>query len=236
MHCSRWYVAGSTAEGETGIALDSRRRPPLVHLVHSDCARINRTTQSASAPAFARAAPNTSYEEELLAAVKARGGAALPSLTSSPAVEAPKQEKKSAPAAVVPAKAVEAPTPRPSINGKELPADAPTIKLPEAAKSESVGSFASYASAPASAPKAAAKKSEDGGNNNAVVLGGLVLVAVAGVAVAGGNNGEGADGAGVVPAAPAAGGVSAGGVSSADDEVKKVQAWIAAYKKRSGMA
>lgn len=154
-------------------------------------------------------------------------------------MDAPKPEKKSAPVADAPAKAVDAPTPRPSINGKELPADAPTIKLPKAATGESVGSFASYASTPASAPKAAAKKSEDGGSNNAVVLGGLMLVAVAGIAVAGGNNGEGAEGAGgmapaaaatAAPAAPAAGG------ASADDEVKKVQAWIAAYKKRSGMA
>lgn len=194
--------------------------------------------QSASAPAFARAAPNTSYQEELLASVKARGGAGLPSLTSSPPVEAPKEEKKSTPVAV-PSKTVSAPTPRPSINGKELPSDAPTIKLPEAPKTAttetaSVGSFASYATTPVSkpAPKAE-KKSEEGGNNNAVVLGGVVLVAVAGIALAGGNNGEGAEGGmGAAPAAPAA----PSGAADADDEVKKVQAWIAAYKKRSGMA
>ena len=150
-------------------------------------------------------------------------------------MEAPKAaEKKSAPVAV-PEKTVAAPTPRPSINGKELPADAPTIKLPEAPKTEataSVGSFASYTTTPAkSAPKAAAK-SEEQGNNNAVVLGGVVLVAIAGLAVAGGNNGEGAEGgrAATPAAAPAA------AATDADDEVKKVQAWIAAYKKRSGMA
>jgi len=192
--------------------------------------------QSSPAPAFARAAPNTSYQEELLASVKARGGSGLPSLTASPAVEAPKAaEKKSAPVAA-PQKTVAAPTPRPSINGKELPADAPTIKLPEAPKTEataSVGSFASYTSTPAkSAPKAAAK-SEEQGNNNAVVLGGVVLVAIAGVAVAGGNNGEGAEGG--MAAAPAAA-APAAAATDADDEVKKVQAWIAAYKKRSGMA
>ena len=167
-----------------------------------------------------------------MASVKARGGAGLPSLTSSPAVEAPaKAEKKAAPVAV-PAKTVAAPTPRPSINGKELPTDAPTIKLPEAAvpkaQTEAISSFASYTTA--STPKAAAApKSEEIGNNNAVVLGGVVLVAVAGIALAGGNNGDGA-----VAAAPAA--VAAPAASDADDEVKKVQAWIAAYKKRSGMA
>ena len=79
----------------------------------------------------------------------------------------------------------------------------------------------------------AAAKSEEQGNNNAVVLGGVVLVAIAGLAVAGGNNGEGAEGG--MAATPAAA-APAAAATDADDEVKKVQAWVAAYKKRSGMA
>jgi hypothetical protein len=200
------------------------------------------TLQSSTAPALANAVRNTTYEEELMASVKARGGSGLPSLTASPVVEAPKVEKKAPVAA--PAPKAEAPTPRPSINGKELPADAPTITLPSQAAApakKAEESLASYASSSYTAPAASkaavqsSSTSSEGGNNNAVVLGGAVLVAIAGVVLAGGNNGEGESAAG---AAGAAGGMG-GGVAAApaaDANVAEARAWIAAWKKKHGKA
>lgn len=65
-------------------------------------------------------------------------------------------------------------------------------------------------------------------NKNAIVLGGVVLVAVAGIAVAGGNNGEGGESSPAPAAAPAAPGV--------DPNVAEARAWIAAWKKKHGKA
>lgn len=67
-------------------------------------------------------------------------------------------------------------------------------------------------------------------NKNAIVLGGVVLVAVAGVAVAGGNNSgeEGGTSASAAPSASAASGV--------DPNVAEARAWIAAWKKKHGKA
>jgi hypothetical protein len=189
--------------------------------------------QSSADVAFANAARNTTYEEELMASVKARGGSGLPSLTSSPAVEAPQVEKKKV-SAKAPAPQSVAPTPRPSINGKELPADAPTIELPQVAAPAENESFASYttSSAPSEPKKASESSSSDSqSNNNAVVLGGVVLVAVAGIVIAGGNNGDG-DGSSAAAAATPVASPAAGG----DDNVAEARAWIAAWKEKHGKA
>lgn len=80
---------------------------------------------------MAAATRNTSYEEQLLSSIKSRTGKddVLPSLTSSPAVEPVKVEKKKKSEAVTaPAKKTVSETPRPSIGGKTAPADAPTLK------------------------------------------------------------------------------------------------------------
>ena len=207
--------------------------------------------------AMAAATRNTSYEEQLLSSIKSRTGkdGVLPSLTSSPAVEPIKVEKKKAPAAV-PVKKTVSETPRPSIGGKTAPADAPTLKGFEAPKPAAAPKPAT-APAPAAAPVAAAPvaapaaPSESSGgslyascmnvpsilscvcdtadNKNAIVLGGVVLVAVAGIAVAGGNNAEGGDASSsAAPAAAAAPGV--------DPNVAEARAWIAAWKKKHGKA
>eukprot|EP00889_Picochlorum_renovo_P004070 jgi/Picre1/31100/NNA_006455.t1 len=172
---------------------------------------------------FAVAKQNTAYEEQLLSAIKSRTGKddILPSLTASPKVEAPKETKKVETPAPVPQKPV-AETPRPSIDGKEAPANAPTIKGFDAAP-------AAPAPQKASAPAAKAVESEGSDNKNAIVLGGIVLVAVAGVAAAGGGNSE----EGSSPAAaPAAGGSS----SDVPPNVAEARAWIAAWKKKHGKA
>lgn len=180
-----------------------------------------------------------------MSAIKSRTGKddILPSLTASPKVEAPKETKKVETPAPVPQKPV-AETPRPSIDGKEAPANAPTIKGFDAAP-------AAPAPQKASAPAAKAVESEGSGmfyvfdasdalrhaitcefsadNKNAIVLGGIVLVAVAGVAAAGGGNSE----EGSSPAAaPAAGGSS----SDVPPNVAEARAWIAAWKKKHGKA
>jgi len=66
-------------------------------------------------------------------------------------------------------------------------------------------------------------------NKNTIVLGGAVLVAVAGIALAGGNNTEGGESS----PAPAAAAPAAPGV---DPNVAEARAWIAAWKKKHGKA
>ena len=68
-------------------------------------------------------------------------------------------------------------------------------------------------------------------NKNAIVLGGIVLVAVAGVAAAGGGNSEEGSPA-ASTAAPAMGGSS----SDVSPNVAEARAWIAAWKKKHGKA
>lgn len=65
-------------------------------------------------------------------------------------------------------------------------------------------------------------------NKNAIVLGGVVLVAVAGIAVAGGSNGEEGASTAAAAAAPAA--------PAVDANVAEARAWIAAWKKKHGKA
>lgn len=200
--------------------------------------------------AMAAATRNTSYEEQLLSSIKSRTGkdGVLPSLTSSPAVEPIKVEKKKAPA-VVPVKKTVSETPRPSIGGKTAPADAPTLKGFDAPKPAAAPAPAApVAAAPVAAPAAPSESSggslyascmtvssmlscvyDTADNKNAIVLGGVVLVAVAGIAVAGGNNAEGGDAtSAAAPAAAAAPGV--------DANVAEARAWIAAWKKKHGKA
>lgn len=119
--------------------------------------------------ALAAATRNTSYEEQLLSSIKSRTGkdSVLPSLTSSPAVEPVKVEKKkkTESAAAVPVKETVSETPRPSIGGKTAPADAPTLKgfdapTPAAAPKPTVA-----APKPASTPAAAAASSESSGGS-----------------------------------------------------------------------
>ena len=198
--------------------------------------------------AMAAATRNTSYEEQLLSSIKSRTGkdGVLPSLTSSPAVEPIKVEKKKAPAAV-PVKKTVSETPRPSIGGKTAPADAPTLKGFDAPKPAAAPAPA--AAPVATAPVVAAPSESSGGslyascmnvssilscvfdtadNKNAIVLGGVVLVAVAGIAVAGGSNAEGGDASSAAAPAAAAPGV--------DPNVAEARAWIAAWKKKHGKA
>ncbi len=90
---------------------------------------------------FAVAKRNTAYEEQLLSAIRSRTGKddILPSLTASPKVEAPKETKKVETPVSVPEKPVSE-TPRPSIGGKEAPANAPTIKGFDAAPAPTAAS------------------------------------------------------------------------------------------------
>ena len=199
--------------------------------------------------AMAAATRNTSYEEQLLSSIKSRTGkdGVLPSLTSSPAVEPIKVEKKKAPVAV-PAKKTVSETPRPSIGGKTAPADAPTLKGFDAPKPAAAPAPAApVAAAPVAAPAAPSESSggslyascmnvssilscvfDTADNKNAIVLGGVVLVAVAGIAVAGGSNAEGGDASSAAAPAAAAPGV--------DPNVAEARAWIAAWKKKHGKA
>ena len=111
--------------------------------------------------ALAAATRNTSYEEQLLSSIKSRTGkdSVLPSLTSSPAVEPVKVEKKKKPesAAAVPVKETVSETPRPSIGGKTAPADAPTLKGFDAPTPAA-------APKPASTPAAAASSESSAGS------------------------------------------------------------------------